>query len=171
MMRCGPAGPGGTRAGPWRVYGLEAADGGAAITLQISDDYREGWDLLPGERLHRPDGLAPLPEDHNEFSPPTGAFRFDNQLVYSVPLDFQTCMANADFIVFGMEFLYDGQRTQRDNEIVTHISYVSHDSMTWNHKADAAELAAKDMCVETVAVASGVGLEQDSGSIDGSFGE
>lgn len=171
IMRCGPAGPSGSRHGPWHVYSLEAETVGNAIRLRVDEDYRQGWELLVGERLHRPDGLAPLPDGHNRFSPPTGAFRFNHPLVRSAPIALQDCMAQEGFIVFGIELRYDGQQTRHDNEIVTHISYVSHDSVTWNGEPHEGELAAKDECMKRVATGSGVGLEEDSGQLEDGFSE
>lgn len=151
ILRCGPArGANSSNLGPWLTVGLVATME-EPLTLGIDADFGRGWDLLAGERLFRPDGLAPPPEGNTSLPPPTAFDRSANPIVRELPVDFQQCMHNRGWLVFRTEFLYDGGAQPQMFDDLANLEYVGHEPLSFGTIDEAANGAIATACVAEVA--------------------
>lgn len=166
LLRCGPKGNADkARVGPWHAMELQATETADGITLSLADDFSIGWDLLPGERLLRPDDLEPISPEGLPLPVATAFARGVNSLVGRLPLDYQRCMAEAGWIVFEIKLLYDGMATKRDDEVISNIGHSSHRTLSWGPIDVVAEATATEDCVREIAAAAGLGFERDDGDV------
>lgn len=107
VMRCGPqAVANRTYTGIWQTYELGVRSTQEGAELAIRRDFGRGWELVDGEKLERPDEVAPLPDD-SWMTAATGDI-FATQW-RSVAESFHYCMGEAGLLAFKVEFLFDGR--------------------------------------------------------------